>query len=299
MTEKQNKHLMQLVRRVHGLLENDDLQKQRDSQNQLASILTNSKNFIFDGFDVNNLYFEWTDYCQRLENSENNDKIIFYCHGGGYMTGSCLYARELTTKLAKQTMRRVFCFDYRLAPEHPYPAAVEDALAAWEYIISQGYYAENIIMAGDSAGGNLALALTLSLKDKALALPRALVLFSPWTDMTLSSESYSLRGSVDPVLNTEYIKKAAENYLNGADCRLPMVSPLFADLSGFPPVYIQVGDNEILLDDSRKLYSRLLSDNVFARLDVFSNMWHVFQMTPVKAAQTAMGKVSDFIENLG
>ena len=88
MTEKQNKHLMQLVRRVHGLLENEDLQKQRDSQNQLASILTNSKNFIFDGFDVNNLYFEWTDYCQRLENSENNDKIIFYCHGGGYMTGS-------------------------------------------------------------------------------------------------------------------------------------------------------------------------------------------------------------------
>lgn len=298
MNEKQNRRLMHIIRQVHGLIENDDIQKQRDSQNQLANLLTNNKNYKFSGFHVNNLYFEWTEYLPKNIDSSSSEEIIFYCHGGGYMTGSCLYAREITSKLAKQTSKRVLCFDYRLAPEHPYPAALNDAFFAWKQLISLGFHADNIIIAGDSAGGNLALALTLMLQRNKMPIPKCLVLLSPWTDMTSSGNSYNAKELLDPVLNSAYIKKATQNYLQGATPMQPLVSPLFADLQNFPPVYIQVGENEILLDDSRNLYKRLLSCNVYAKLDIFSGMWHVFQMSPIKAAIDAMNRINNFINGL-
>lgn len=122
MNEKRNKRLMHIIRHVHGLIENDDLQKQRDSQDQLAAFLVNDKKFRFTSVYVNKMHCEWTEYIHP-DSIRNESKIIFYCHGGGYMTGSCMYARELTTKLSKKNHCKVFCFDYRLAPEHPYPSA--------------------------------------------------------------------------------------------------------------------------------------------------------------------------------
>lgn len=296
MNEKRNRRLMHIIRRLHGLIENDDIQKQRNSQNQLASLLTNSKNFSFSGFYVNTLYCEWTKYLSKKVDLDTTKEIIFYCHGGGYMTGSCQYAREITTKLSRQTALSVISFDYRLSPEHPYPAALDDALTAWNYIISLGISADNIIIAGDSAGGNLALALTLVLRDTGLPLPKCLILFSPWTDMTASGESYYTKELLDPVLNMDYIQKASQNYLQGIDPTLPLISPLFADFTHFPSVYIQVGENEILLDDSCRLYNRLISCNVSAKLDVFPGMWHVFQMSPVKASRKAMLLIADFLQ---
>lgn len=298
MNEKHNRRLMHIIRRLHGLIESDDIQKQRDSQNQLASLLTAGKNFSFSGFYVNNLYCEWTKYLPKTNDVNPLNKIIFYCHGGGYMTGSCLYAREITTKLARQTSMQILSFDYRLAPEAPYPAAIDDSLAAWEHIASLGIPADDIIIAGDSAGGNLALALTLTLREKKLPLPKCLILFSPWTDMTASGESYQTKALLDPVLNIDYIKKASQNYLQGAAPTHPLISPLFADFTDFPPVYIQVGENEILLDDSRMLYDRLLSHNIPAALDIFPGMWHVFQMSPVKASREAMQRADGFIHML-
>mgnify|MGYP001134810119 FL=1 len=135
MNEKRNKRLMHLVKRVHGLIENDDLQKQRNSQNQLGSVFENDKRFRFTSVTVNTMHCEWTEYVYP-KTVGNDARIIFYCHGGGYMTGSCMYARELTTKLARKNSCKIFSFDYRLAPEHPYPAALEDALSAWKYILS-------------------------------------------------------------------------------------------------------------------------------------------------------------------
>lgn len=296
MNEKQNKRLMHFIRRVHGLMENDDIQKQRNVQNQLANILVNNKNYKFTPQQVNDIYAEWTDYIPNENETVNNHSIIFYCHGGGYMTGSCLYARELTTKLARHTGLRIFCFDYRLAPEFPYPAAVEDALSVWNYILSCGYNAKDIIVAGDSAGGNLALVLTLTLREQNMELPKSLVLFSPWTDMTSSGKSYHSKELVDPVLTNEYIAKAVSCYLGNTPACSPYVSPLFADFKGFPPVYIQVGTNEILLDDSRELYKQLLTHNIYAKLDIFDGMWHVFQMSPIMRAETAIQKVSLFIK---
>lgn len=297
MNEKRNKRLMHLIKRVHGLIENDDLQKQRNSQNHLGSFFENDKRFQFTSVDVNNMHCEWTEYIHQAV-TENEPKIIFYCHGGGYMTGSCVYARELTTKLARKNLYRVFCFDYRLSPESPYPAALEDAFLAWKYILSCGYLPENIILAGDSAGGNLCLALSQMIKQSKMQMPKCLILFSPWTDMTASGKSYHSKELLDPVLDNNYIQKALECYLQGTLPTSPLVSPVFADFTGFPPVYIQVGDNEILLDDSQMLYNQLLKYNVYAELDIFPGLWHVFQMSPIKASQTAMDRVYCFIHKL-
>ena len=297
MNEKRNKRLMHLVKRIHGLIENDDLQKQRISQNQLGSVFENDKRFHFTSVTVDTMHCEWTEYVYSKP-VEHNSNIFFYCHGGGYMTGSCMYARELTTKLAKINSCKIFSFDYRLAPEHPYPAALEDALSAWKYILSDGYLPENVIFAGDSAGGNLCLAFTLLLKQLDMKMPKCLILFSPWTDMTVSGKSYHSKELLDPVLDNNYIQKALKCYLQDTPSTSPFVSPIFADFAGFPPVYIRVGDNEILLDDSQMLYNRLLKYNVYARLDIFPGLWHVFQMSPIKASRTAIEKVSTFLSEL-
>ena len=296
MNERRNKRLMQLVRRVHGLMDIDDTQKNRNSQDHLGSLYANDKKFSFQGDNPNNMHGEWTHFISDQETADST--IIFYCHGGGYMTGSCLYARSLTMKLAKYTRHDVFCFDYRLAPEHPYPAAVEDAVTAWNYIIAQGHAPQNIIVAGDSAGGNLALALTLTLRSQHQELPKCLVLFSPWTDMTATSATYQSRLTLDPVLDPDYIRKAADSYLNGFCAKSPLVSPLLADLTGFPPTYIQVGNNEILLDDSVQFHKHLQECNVSSSLDIFDNMWHVFQMTPIRTAREAILKVNSFLKKL-
>ena len=179
---------------------------------------------------------EWV----RVTRAHMKKYVILYCHGGGYSTGSTVYARTLTKKLAESTSMDVFAFNYRLAPEHPYPAATDDALKAWNYLMYLGYGARDVIVAGDSAGGNLALSLTLRLKEQERLLPRGLVLLSPWTDLTKSGKSYESRKEVDPVLDHEYLDRMIENYAGGQALSNPLISPLFGNFKGFPPTYIQV-----------------------------------------------------------
>lgn len=187
-------------------------------------------------------------------------------------------------------------FDYRLAPEHPCPAALEDALKVWDYLMLLGYGARDVILAGDSAGGNLALVLTLKLKAERRFLPRGLVLMSPWTDLTASGRSYRTKAEVDPVLDAEYIDRMTKAYIpEGENLENPLISPLFGDFEGFPPVYIQVGENEILLSDSVELHKKLQKAGVPAKLDRFKGMWHVFQMSPFRTAADAMEKSAEFI----
>ena len=221
--------------------------------------------------------------------------VILYCHGGGYSTGSSLYARTLTNKLAMSTSMDVLCFDYRLAPEHPYPAALEDAMKAWNYLMLLGYGARDVILTGDSAGGNLALSLMLRLKQEGRLLPRGLVLMSPWTDLTASGQSYETKKDVDPVLDAEYIGQMVKNYAEGQDLKNPFISPIFGDFSDFPSTYIQVGENEILLNDSIMLHQKMIEANVPVRMHTFEGMWHVFQMSPFKTAYEAMDKNAEFV----
>lgn len=161
-----------------------------------------------------------------------------------------------------------------------------------------GYGARDVILTGDSAGGNLALALSLKLKEERRLLPRGLVLMSPWTDLTSSGESFESREALDPVLDKPYIDRMVSAYAEGQELKNPLISPLFGNFEGFPPTYIQVGENEILLSDSLRLHQAFVDANVSVKIDIYPGMWHVFQMSPIKAAKEAMNKNAEFIYDI-
>ena len=291
---KRNQNLMQLVRRVHGLVENTDIEKHRQSQDYIGAILGNTKDIHYREISIDGMYGEWV----SVNRAHMKKYVILHCHGGGYSTGSSIYARTLTSKLASTTSMDVLCFDYRLAPENPYPAAAEDAMKAWNYLMLLGYGARDVILTGDSAGGNLALSLVLKLKEENRLLPRGILLMSPWTDLTSSGKSFETRAEVDPVLSREYIDRMIRAYAEGMDVTYPMISPLFGNFEGFPPTYIQVGENEILLSDSIRLHKALVDANISVKIDRFPGMWHVFQMSPFKTAYEAMDKNAEFIYDI-
>lgn len=285
---------MHLIKRAHGLVENPDLEKHRQSQDTIGAILSNTKDINYREIRIEGMYAEWV----SVNRAHMKKYIIMHCHGGGYSTGSSLYARTLTSKLAASTSMDVLCFDYRLAPENPYPAATEDAMKVWNYLMLLGYGARDVILTGDSAGGNLALSLALKLKEEGRLLPRGIVLMSPWTDLTSSGKSFETKAEVDPVLDSGYIDRMIQAYAGGQDLKNPFVSPLFGDFHGFPPAYIQVGENEILLSDALRLHQAFVDANVSVKLDAYPGMWHVFQMSPVKAARDAMDKNAEFIYDI-
>ena len=289
-----NQSLMYLIKRAHGLLENVDIEKHRQSQDHLGGLVGHTRELEYKEITMDGMNGEWI----LPRRAHDTRRIILHCHGGGYSTGSCLYARSLTSKLALGAGRGVLCFDYRLAPEYPAPAALEDALKAWDYLMYLGYGARDVVITGDSAGGNLALVLLLKLREQGRQLPRGLVLMSPWTDLTSGGESFREKKEADPVLNEAYIQKMVEAYAGDRSLTDPYLSPLFGDLRGFPPTYIQVGDCEILLSDSVRLEETLRRAGVKVQLEVFEGMWHVFQMSPFKAAGEAMDKISEFIFSL-
>lgn len=290
-SEAMNMSMMGLIRKVHGMIDNPDIEKHRHSQDQVGALLGNSKELSVRSIMIQDMTGEWI----SVNRAHMKKYVILYCHGGGYSTGSSLYARTLTTKLAESTSMDVLSFDYRLAPEHPYPAATEDAMKAWDYLMLLGYGARDVIVAGDSAGGNLALSLVLKLKQQRRLLPRGLVLLSPWTDLTSSGKTHETKAQLDPVLNADYLKRMIANYAPQEDLENPFISPLFGDFTGFPPTYIQAGDNEILLSDSTMLHKKMVQANVSVKIDVFKGMWHVFQMSPLKTAYEAMEKNAEFI----
>ena len=166
------------------------------------------------------------------------------------------------------------------------------------YLMLLCYGSRDVILTGDSAGGNLALALTLKLKQEGRLLPRGLILMSPWTDLTSSGQSFESKAELDPVLNKAYIDRMVEAYAGGQELKNPLISPLFGNFDGFPPTYIQVGENEILLSDSERLHQAFADANVSVRMDTYPGMWHVFQMSPVKAARDAMDKNAEFIYDI-
>ena len=291
---KANQNLMNLIKRMHSRVENTDIEKHRLSQDHLGVLFGSNKEVDIKEIMIDNIHCEWI----SVNRAHMTKYVIHYCHGGGYSTGSSVYARTLTTKLAVSTSMDVLCFDYRLAPENPYPAATEDAMKVWNSLMLLGYGARDIIIAGDSAGGNLALSLMLKLKQEKRLLPRGAILMSPWTDLTASGKSHLSRANIDPILDAVYLKEMIDNYAAGEDLMNPLISPVFGDYDGFPPIYIQAGDNEILLNDATMLHKKMVKANVSVKLDVFKGMWHVFQMSPFKTAYDAMDKNAEFIYDI-
>lgn len=268
-----------------------ELERQRKSQEILGRLAAPMNGMQWEPFDLCGMDAAWV----RIDRVTRRRHAILYCHGGGYTSGNLGYSRVLASKMANATGYEVLTFEYRLAPEHPYPAAIEDACKAWDYLMYQGYGARDVVLAGDSAGGNLALVLCQRLKDAGRLLPSALLLMSPWTDMTASGPSYRERAEIDPMLTPEYIQMVRDVYAPGRDYTCPDLSPLFGDLKGFPPVLIQVGSHEILYSDAQQLHDRLDKVNVPNRLEVFEDMWHVFQMFPTKKSSQAIGNMSRFL----
>ena len=288
--------MMRAIKAVHSISDHtsttpEDLERQRAAEELFARLVTPGIGIRSDSLTVGSIPAEWV----SLEHGHDRRHAVLYCHGGGYTSGNLGYSRVLSSKLAHATGYDVLSFEYRLAPEFPYPAAVEDALRAWDYLMLQGYGARDIVLAGDSAGGNLALVLCNRLKAADRKLPGALILMSPWTDMTMSGQSYTERAEIDPMLTPEYIEAVRLAYAAGRDYRSSDLSPLFADFTGFPPTLIQVGDHEILYSDSEQLYQAMKRANVPCRLQVSEGMWHVFQMFPIRKASVAIENIARFL----
>lgn len=224
-------------------------------------------------------------------------RTVLYLHGGAYAVGSTEVYREFNAHLARALQAQIASIDYRLSPEHPYPAAVDDAFAAYQALLRQGIAPSDLVVAGDSAGGNLTLALVLRVRDAGLPLPSKLVLLSPWTDMTVSGQSAADKPR-DDMLITASIRKSAQDYLAGTDARAPLVSPIFADLRGLPPTLIQVTDTEILLDDARRLADGLRTAQVPTELRVWPGLWHVWPLFAGKMPESdaAVAEIAAFLD---
>jgi monoterpene epsilon-lactone hydrolase len=225
------------------------------------------------------------------------DKAILYFHGGGFRLGSIASHRDLIAGIAEASGCRALAINYRLAPEHRFPAAPEDALTAFDWLRAQGFAADNIALAGDSGGGNLVLTTMLGLRDRGEPLPAAGVMMSPWTDLAATGESYQNRAAADPIHQRSMILALAKNYLGeGGDAFNPLASPLYADLTGLPPLLIQAGDRETVRDDATMLAAKARAAGVDAELQVFDGMIHVFQMFPeIPQAAEAIAAIAAFL----
>ena len=224
--------------------------------------------------DAGGVSAEWS-----VADGADPDKVILYVHGGGYVMGSAGSHRDMTGRLSQASGGRVLSLNYRLAPEHPFPAPVDDAVAAYRWLLGQGMQASNIAIAGDSAGGGLALAALIAIRDAGEPVPAAGIGISPWVDMEGTGESMTTRAAVDPVVQKEGLLGMAQLYLGGADPKSPLAAPLHANLAGLPPLLIQVGDAETLLDDATRITERARTADVDVTLKIWDEMphvWHLF-----------------------
>ncbi|NRA08100.1 MAG: alpha/beta hydrolase [Myxococcales bacterium] len=204
-------------------------------------------------------------------------RVLLYFHGGGYVIGSIATHRGLVARIARVAGIRGLVLDYRLAPEHPFPAAVEDATAAYRFLLEQGITPEGIAIGGDSAGGGLTFATLVALRDSGIPLPAAAIALSPWVDLEGTGESMSSKADADPMVGREGLLEMARLYLGEADPKTPTAAPLHADLAGLPPLYVQVGTAETLLDDATRIAERARAAGVQIELEPFEDLVHVFQ----------------------
>jgi acetyl esterase/lipase len=243
----------------------------------------------------NNIQYAGLDACWFTPDKSSLDKIIFYLPGGGYCVGSCNTHKGLIGRMARAAGHPIIAINYRKAPENPYPAAIEDAVRVYKQLVEDGY--KNIILSGDSAGGGLALATTMVLRDEGFKLPMALVLLSPWTDLTCSGDSVTRKKDRDALISPELLEVFAKKYAGKEDLKNPLISPLFGDFTNFPPTLIQVGTEELLLDDATRLTKKMKASGVLVEMELWEGMMHVFQWMAglMPEANDAIKKIGAFI----
>ena len=238
---------------------------------------------------INGCYSEW-------HGDPNSRHTLLYLHGGGYILGGPKTHRAMVKQICKYAGVQALLVDYRKAPENPFPAAIEDAEAAYDFLIAKGVAPENMLLAGDSAGAGLSLALMLTLKENGKAQPKAVALLSPWSDLTASGASLVERADRDPMIDATRIQEAIDFYRGDEPASNPRISPLFADLSGLPPMLVQVGTEEVLFDDSTRLVDNAKIAGVSAELEIWQDMPHVHQLAYklVPESRAALKSIGDF-----
>ena len=242
-----------------------------------------------DKISYNNVSAEW------ISTTYSDDKnAVLYLHGGGYNIGSPRTHREFAAHISNASRAMVLLPDYRLAPENPFPAGLEDAISSYQYLLDKGYQNSKIAIAGESAGGGLTLATCLALRERNISLPSSLACLSPWTDLEMKGDSIKTLADRDPMLKLASLETMASNYTGTNDSKLPLISPIHADYKDLPPMLIHVGSDEILLDDSRRVAYKAKQDGVDVTLKIYDGMWHFFHvfyrlMPESKAATKEVG----------
>jgi acetyl esterase/lipase len=268
------------------------VQNQRKALESFATLSMLPAKTRIEPVKVGNISAEWISARETLEKC-----AVLYLHGGAYNIGSLKTHRELAARLSKASKVKTLLVGYRLAPEYPHPAALEDVASAYRWLIDDGISPRNIVIAGDSAGGGLAIAALIWLRDAGEQLPAAAVCLSPWTDLEVTGKSITSLANVDPFLTPEWLQFMARNYVADNDPRSPLISPIYADLHELPRILIQVGSDEILLSDSTRLAERASGAGVEIRLDIWENMWHVWQFFAgqMPEGKRAINDVGEFI----
>ena len=235
----------------------------------------------------------------KFSPSKKSSSNILYFHGGGYVVGSPTSHRSMTSEIAVASQSVVWSMDYRLGPENPFPAAVEDGLSSYKGLLDSGVKSNDIVISGDSAGGGLTVATAIKIKEENLPIPAGLVVISPWTNLVGDGWSYQNNAINDPVVHQEILKNCRSQYLGNADQRHPLASPIEADLSGLPPILIQVGAAEIMLSDSVTLAERAGAVNVEVALEIWPKMFHVFQYYHhrLKEAREAIERIGTWVQD--
>jgi monoterpene epsilon-lactone hydrolase len=272
--------------------EKADVQVMRKTWHAAAKVLWTATKVKVEQARVHGLNSEWL-----TPKGSPDDKLLLYLHGGAYVMGNCATHRQLVSYIAKYSGIKALLPEYRLAPEDPFPAAIEDAVGLYRSLLANGYSAEDIVIAGDSAGGGLTMATLLSLRDAGDPLPAAACLLSPWLDLAATGESMTTRAKKDPWFQPEDMPVVAAYYCNDGELRDPLVSPVYADLSGLPPLYIQVGENEILLSDSTRAADKVKAAGGEVEIEIWPGMWHVFQafLHQVPESKKAVKKIGAYV----
>jgi epsilon-lactone hydrolase len=270
MTVAQLDSLVTLLR-SRPTLEQLDVAESRARYEKMGAFLGGAPDAKCEKVDADGVPAEWV-----AAPGIDGTRAILYLHGGGYVIGSINTHRRLAYDLSAASGARVLVIDYRLAPEHPFPAAIDDATAAWRWLMQQGFSTGKLAIAGDSAGGGLTIATLVNLRDKKLGLPGCAVAISPWVDLEGLGNSITARAAQDPMVQKNGLLQMAALYLNGQDAKAPLAAPLHAELKGLPPILVQVGSAETLLDDATRIAEKLHTAGVDVTLAVWPNMLHVF-----------------------
>jgi epsilon-lactone hydrolase len=267
--------------------------ERRERLDDVGSVWPVAEDVTLTAVDVDGIHGEWS----TVPGSDGS-RVLIFLHGGGYCSGSILSHRRMVSEAGRAAGVRTLALGYRLAPEHPFPAAFDDALTAWRFLRRQGIAAGHIAVGGDSAGGGLSLALALHLRDEKEELPGCVWVVSPWTDLTMSGSTLITKDAVDPLIHKAYLGELARAYLGDAiDSKDSRVSPLFGELTGIPPILIQVGSAETLLDDALRLAAAAGEANVSVALEVWPHMIHAWPVwnARLEAGRRALDSAGNFI----